>query len=66
MLDRCIENPMDDLNWDILIELDRLNTQLMRGRPYSRRMLFEEIKRKALKPLPKHRFEIQHKNYMLN
>jgi transposase len=27
---------LDDLNWDILIELDRLNTQLMRGRPYSR------------------------------
>jgi transposase len=52
---------LDDLNWDILIELDRLNTRLMRGRPYSRRMLFEEIEREALKPLPGHRFEIRHK-----
>jgi transposase len=52
---------LDDLNWDILIELDRLNTKLMQGRPYSRRMLFEEIEREALQPLPEHRFEIRHK-----
>jgi transposase len=42
---------LDDLNWDILIELDRLNTQLMQGRPYSRRMLFKEIERETLQPL---------------
>jgi transposase len=50
-----------DLNRDILIELDRLNNQLLRGRPYSRRMLFEEIERQELQPLPGHRFEIRHK-----
>lgn len=52
---------LEDLNWDILIELDRLNTQLMQGRPYSRRMLFEEIERETLQPLPAHDYEIRHK-----
>lgn len=33
----------------------------MKGRPYSRRMLFEEIEREELQPLPVHRFEIKHK-----
>ena len=52
---------LEDLNWDILIELDRLNTQLLQGRPYSRRMLFEEIERETLQPLPAHDYEIRHK-----
>ncbi len=50
-----------DLNRDILAELDKLNNQLLRGRPYSRRMLFEETERKTLQPLPLHVFEIRHK-----
>jgi hypothetical protein len=52
---------LEQINFDILIELDKLNNQLMRGRPYSRRMLFEETEREALHPLPVHRFEIRHK-----
>ncbi len=52
---------LTDLNRDILTELDRLNNQLLKGRPYSRRMLFEETERKTLQPLPLHIFEIRHK-----
>ena len=52
---------LEDLNRDILTEVDKLNNQLMRGRPYSRRMLFEEVEREALQPLPTHSFEIRHK-----
>jgi transposase len=52
-----------DLNRDILTELDKLNNQLMKGRPYSRRMLFEETERKTLQPLPLHVFEIRHKKF---
>ncbi len=52
---------MGDLNRDLLTELDKLNNQLMKGRPYSRRMLFEETEREALQPLPAHRFEIKHR-----
>ncbi len=50
-----------DLNRDILTELDKLNNQLLKGRPYSRRMLFEETERKTLQALPLHVFEIRHK-----
>jgi transposase len=49
-----------DLNRDILTELDKLNNQLLKGRPYSRRMLFEETERKTLQPLPLHVFEISY------
>jgi len=52
---------LTDLNRDILTELDKLNNQLMRGRPYSRRMLFEETERETLQPLSPHVFEIRHK-----
>jgi transposase len=52
---------LEELNGKILEELDKLNNQLMRGRPYSRRMLFVETEREALQPLPTHRFEIRHK-----
>ncbi|MBN2420142.1 MAG: IS21 family transposase [Deltaproteobacteria bacterium] len=52
---------LEDLNRDILTELDKLNNQLMKGRPYSRRMLFEETEREALQALPARRFEIRHK-----
>ena len=50
-----------DLNRDILTELDKLNNQLLKGRPYSRRMLFEETERETLQALPLHVFEIRHK-----
>ncbi len=52
---------LEDLNRDLLIQVDKLNNQLMRGRPYSRRMLFEETEREALQPLPAYRFEIRHR-----
>jgi hypothetical protein len=52
---------LEDLNRDLLIELDKLNNKLMQGRPYSRRMLFEETEREVLQPLQAHCFEIMHK-----
>jgi transposase len=52
---------LEDLNRDILTELDKLNNKLMQGRPYSRRMLFEETEREVLQPLPANCFEIKHK-----
>ena len=52
---------LEELNQDIAVELDKLNNQLLRGRPYSRRMLFEETEREALQSLPEYRFEIRHK-----
>ena len=52
---------LEDLNRDLRIELDKFNNKLMQGRPYSRRMLFEEIEREALQPLPSHCFELRHK-----
>lgn len=52
---------LEEMNRDILVELDKFNKQLMKGRPYSRRMLFEETERETLQPLPAHCFEIRHK-----
>ena len=39
------------------------NNKLLRGRTYSRRMQFEEIERKELRPLPVDRFELKQSFY---
>ena len=52
---------LDDLNRAIHAELEILNNRMMKGRPYSRRMMFEEVERCELQLLPAHRFEIKHK-----
>jgi transposase len=48
-----------DLNAAIWENMEVHNNQLLQGRSYSRRMQFEEIERKELKPLPIDRFELR-------
>jgi transposase len=48
-----------ELNEAILKELEDHNNQLMTGRNYTRRQLFEEVERKALSPLPGMRYEFK-------
>lgn len=48
-----------ELNHAIWDNLENHNNQMLQGRTYSRRMQFEEIERKELKPLPVDRFEMK-------
>jgi len=52
---------LEGLNRAIWKELEVLNNRFMKGRPYSRRMIFEEIEKAELQPLPFHHFDIRHK-----
>ncbi len=52
---------LEDLNKAIWKELEKLNNRLMNVRPYSRGMLFEEIEKSELQPLPELRFDLRHK-----
>ncbi len=47
-----------DLNAAIRIEVDRLNARLMKALGTSRRRLFEQLDRPALRPLPPTRYEL--------
>jgi transposase len=47
-----------ELNEAIAGRVEELNGRAFRGQPTSRRELFEDIERKALKPLPAERFEL--------
>lgn len=48
-----------ELNGAIWENMENHNNQMLQGRTYSRRMQFEEIERKELKPLPVDRFEMK-------
>lgn len=48
-----------ELNVAIAEELEKLNDRPMQGLGKSRRQLFEELDRPALKPLPKERFQLR-------
>lgn len=50
---------IEELNADIAQYLEATNNAFMKGRPYSRRMQFEEIERVALRPLPALRYEFK-------
>jgi len=50
---------LSELNKAIWENLEIHNNHLLKGRDYSRRMQFEEIERKELKPLPVDRFEMK-------
>ena len=52
---------LEDINHTLWTALEVLNNRMMKGRPYSRRMLFEEIEHEDLQPLPFQRFEIKRK-----
>lgn len=43
---------LEELNTTLFTLTDSFNRRLMQGRPYSRRMRFEEYERECLKPLP--------------
>lgn len=51
---------LGDLNKRIREELESYNSVQLTDREHSRRSLFEELERKALKPLPAERYEIRH------
>ncbi|TKC07681.1 IS21 family transposase [Pedobacter frigoris] len=59
-----VYHSLPELNAAILVLLEKHNDQLMKGRIYSRRMQFEEIERKELKPLPLQRFEQKQQFYV--
>jgi len=50
---------IEELNTDIKIFLEATNNALMKGRPYSRRMQFEEMERSVLRSLPVLRYEFK-------
>lgn len=52
---------LDELNRSIREALEVLNKQMLSGRPYSRRELFEETERACLQPLPDTRYEARRK-----
>jgi hypothetical protein len=52
---------LQELNAAIREALEIHNNNLLRGRPYSRRQLFEEIERSALQPLATYRYELKNK-----
>jgi transposase len=53
---------LDSLNKAIREALDDLNNRLMSQRPYSRRMMFDEIEKEVLSPLPPYRYEARRKH----
>jgi transposase len=52
---------LEELNNAISMALDEHNNRPMKGRPYSRRQMFEEIERAELQPLPLHRYDVKRK-----
>ena len=50
---------LEDLNAAIGKELEPLNNRKLTNRPFSRRQLFNDIEREALKPLPTEKYEIK-------
>jgi transposase len=53
---------LDSLNKSIRNHLDELNNRLFSNRPYSRRMLFEEVEKQEMQPLPAYRYEARKKH----
>ena len=58
-LRKQVYSSLTELNSAILQALEVHNSQLLRGRNYSRRLQFEEIERSALAPLPLLRYEFK-------
>jgi transposase len=55
---------LESLNTAIFEALDEHNNKLLKGRPYSRRMQFEEIERNCLNPLPPFKYERKQQAYV--
>ena len=52
---------LESLNRAIFKALEDHNNKLMKGRPYSRRQMFEETELETLQPLPEKRYELKRK-----
>ena len=52
---------MEELNKAIRDALEEHNNRPMKGRPYSRRQLFEDTERNTLNPLPEKKYELKHR-----
>jgi transposase len=55
---------IQELNEAIRQELEHHNDELFQGRPYSRRMRYEQEEKQTLLPLPGERFEIRHHRWV--
>ena len=54
-----VYSSLETLDEAIRKALEEYNNRLMKGRPYSRRVLYEEIERSLLHPLPARRYELK-------
>jgi transposase len=52
---------LDSLNAAIRVALEEHNNALFKGRPYSRRQIFEEMEKQTLQPLSVFRYELKNK-----
>lgn len=59
VLDRKVFHSLEELNQAILIIVEQHNNTRLSNRPYSRRVMFEDVERQALLPLPILPFEIK-------
>jgi transposase len=59
VVNRRTWSSLEALNSAIREALEAYNNRPMKGRPYSRRQMFEETERQALNPLPEKRYELK-------
>jgi len=60
LLDKQIFHNLESLNAAIALIVETHNNTNLTGRPYSRRVLFEDIERHVLQPLPVLQYEFKH------
>lgn len=60
-LRKQVYSSLESLNAAIRELLEVHNNNLLQGRPYSRRQLFEETERSVMHPLPRYRYELKRK-----
>lgn len=63
VLDRKVFHTLEDLNEAIKGIVEQHNNMRLTNRPYSRRVMFEEVERPVLHPLPKLLYEIKRQQY---
>jgi len=63
VLDKEVFHTLEELNEAIKEIVERHNNTRLTNRPYSRRVMFEEVERSVLHPLPKLPYEIKRQQY---
>jgi transposase len=61
MVKERVYSSLELINKAIGEALEQHNNRLLQNRPFSRRQLFEETERQALRPLADHRYELKHR-----